>query len=269
MEPVMKNDTITTAKPIEKLAVVVVVAGLAPKSIQHKPRHKPYRSNQPAILTPEQHEQVRHIFAKPMTYASDTIFTQPDAHRTLFDNAVHVPPADSSWYITALDRLESSDVRTDHRHTTLYLNPAQERTIFLQFNYARYRVITIQSEFNINADSNANDNTDTNNNTSPAGVTNINGITYDKACELIYWYDHSKHLADQITQHNLALVIAMAGRFRRTGISFPELVSEGNMALLRAINKFNGNTGYKFSTYACRAIVRSFYSLVLEQNKIT
>jgi RNA polymerase sigma factor (sigma-70 family) len=37
-----------------------------------------------------------------------------------------------------------------------------------------------------------------------------------------------------------------------------DLISEGNLALLRAVNKFDCGRGYKFSTYACRAILKSF-----------
>ena len=41
-------------------------------------------------------------------------------------------------------------------------------------------------------------------------------------------------------------------------VDFAELVSEGNMALLRAVDKFDAGRGYKFSTYACRAILKAF-----------
>ncbi|KPK78923.1 MAG: hypothetical protein AMJ81_14345, partial [Phycisphaerae bacterium SM23_33] len=42
---------------------------------------------------------------------------------------------------------------------------------------------------------------------------------------------------------------------------FGDLVSEGNMALLRAIDKFDVCRGFKFSTYACRAILKAFHRL--------
>ena len=57
---------------------------------------------------------------------------------------------------------------------------------------------------------------------------------------------------------NLALVLAMAKRTRMSEVDFGELVSEGNMALLRAVEKFDAARGFKFSTYACRAILKSF-----------
>ena len=41
-------------------------------------------------------------------------------------------------------------------------------------------------------------------------------------------------------------------------VDFAEVVSEGNMALIRAVDKFNVERGFKFSTYACRAILKAF-----------
>ena len=50
----------------------------------------------------------------------------------------------------------------------------------------------------------------------------------------------------------------MAKRTRMSEVDFGDLVSEGNMALLRAVDKFDAARGFKFSTYACRAILKAF-----------
>ena len=59
----------------------------------------------------------------------------------------------------------------------------------------------------------------------------------------------------------------MAKRTRLGDIDFAEIVSEGNMALLRAIDKFNVERGFKFSTYACRAILKAFSRTALKSNR--
>jgi len=50
----------------------------------------------------------------------------------------------------------------------------------------------------------------------------------------------------------------MAKRTRMSEVDFADLVSEGNMALLRSVDKFDCERGFKFSTYACRAILKAF-----------
>jgi RNA polymerase primary sigma factor len=51
-------------------------------------------------------------------------------------------------------------------------------------------------------------------------------------------------------QHNLKLVVAIAKDFRNMGIPFPDLIQEGNLGLIRAVEKFDYRRGHKFSTYA-------------------
>jgi len=59
----------------------------------------------------------------------------------------------------------------------------------------------------------------------------------------------------------------MAKRTRLGDVDFAEVVSEGNMALIRAVDKFNVDRGFKFSTYACRAILKAFSRTALKSNR--
>ncbi len=60
---------------------------------------------------------------------------------------------------------------------------------------------------------------------------------------------------------NLRLVVSIAKKFVDPSWSFDELVSEGNLALMRAVEKFNFALGNRFSTYATYAIQRHFFRL--------
>lgn len=53
----------------------------------------------------------------------------------------------------------------------------------------------------------------------------------------------------RLTRANLRLVMAIARRYVNRGLSFEDLVQEGNLGLLRAVDKFDYRRGYKFSTY--------------------
>jgi RNA polymerase sigma factor (sigma-70 family) len=60
----------------------------------------------------------------------------------------------------------------------------------------------------------------------------------------------SQEAARQLTQSNLRLVVSVAKKYRGYGMPLGDLVQEGNIGLMRAVEKFDHRRGYKFSTYA-------------------
>ncbi len=84
---------------------------------------------------------------------------------------------------------------------------------------------------------------------------------------LVIWFKIANAARAQIVQANLPLVLAMAKRTKLTGVDFSELISEGNMALLRSVDKFDCSRGFKFSTYACRAILKSFSRVAIRSSR--
>lgn len=63
-------------------------------------------------------------------------------------------------------------------------------------------------------------------------------------------YERLSEVKNVFVQHNLKLVVAIAKDFRNMGISFQDLIQEGNIGLIRAVEKFEYQRGHKFSTYA-------------------
>lgn len=67
---------------------------------------------------------------------------------------------------------------------------------------------------------------------------------------------------------NLRLVISIAKRYMYLGIPFMDLIEEGNLGLMRAVDKFNAKKGYRFSTYAAWWIKQGITRSIIEQGKM-
>ena len=76
-----------------------------------------------------------------------------------------------------------------------------------------------------------------------------------------------KRTRNRIARCNLRLVVSIARKFADLNVSFDEFVSEGNVALLHAVAKFDYGRGFRFSTYATHAIRRAYYRMVQQRKK--
>ena len=201
------------------------------------------RSRRPLSLS-DQAIVKRLLADKRYDYVHHELFdlSPAKAQKTVFDDAPPIKKPNTYWYHPVMDGL--SDVRTNKPARTALLNAKQERALFLQFNYCRMRACNLR-----------------------ATLCEQGGIDPEAARKLLDWYQKAEAYRDQIAQTNLALVLAMAKRTRMREVDFSDLVSEGNMALLRAADKFDVARGFKFSTYACRAILKAFSRTAVKLSK--
>jgi RNA polymerase primary sigma factor len=76
-------------------------------------------------------------------------------------------------------------------------------------------------------------------------------LTHQEEIEL----SHKAHSGDErarqrLIERNLRLVVSVAKKYRGQGLAFEDLIQEGNIGLMKAIEKFDAERGYRFSTYA-------------------
>lgn len=190
------------------------------------------RRVEPAVLAPTP-EQLTHFNAAQRETLT-RLLTQP---AEFMDHPVfHEPYAEQLLFDPPVCEEDAHD-RDDR------LGVGAEHLPFLQYNYARYRIARILKHYAQQR------------------------IPISKLRDLLEWAEKAVEARNVIVERNMPLVLAMIRRNRLLSLDISELISEGNLALLRCVNKFDCSRGNRFSTYACRSILKSFARVALRTSR--
>ena len=77
-----------------------------------------------------------------------------------------------------------------------------------------------------------------------------------------------KKARDQMIRSNLRLVISIAKRYSNLGVPLSDLIEEGNIGLMKSVDKFDPNRGFRFSTYAAWWIKQGISRAIIDQGKM-
>jgi len=172
-----------------------------------------------------------------VSYVAHPSFSSPSTEERLFgERADNVEvPTWTHYPGVGEDKAVASSKRS-------VLNSRDEASLFLKYNYARHRLAKLV-------------------------VAQSRRRSLARARQMVLWQRRAAQARCDLVRANMALVLSMAKRTRIPNVEFTELVSEGNMALLRSVEKFDISRGFKFSTYACRAILKSFNRLATKTGR--
>ena len=121
------------------------------------------------------------------------------------------------------------------------LTPEEEKSVFNRMNFLRFKANALKSKLETS---------------DPWTVRRIESLL--KAAD---WY------RDWIVKSNMRLVISIVKKFVNPQNGFDDLLSDGIVALIRAVDKFDVGLGFRFSTYATQVVRRNTYRSVMEKQK--
>jgi RNA polymerase primary sigma factor len=172
----------------------------------------------------------RRVPGRKRGYVYNASFDAPDAAATIL---APMPAAHDASPEAGPTAGPPAYLVSDHGDAPL-LTREQENHLFRKLNYLKYRAARLRATF-------------------------VAACPRDADLDEIERLEaEARAVRDQIVRANLRLVVAIARKRVGPGESLAELISDGNLSLLRAAEKFDYARGFKFSTYASRAILNDY-----------
>ena len=182
--------------------------------------------------------KVEPLLEANYAFMDSPIFKEKGIEKKLFEEDAPALPL-VAWYQPTRDEAVDATMAGAPQ----LMSAGEERLMFLRFNFSKRKLMAVQKKIQ------------------------KDGLTRELAEQFLKWHRRFEHFREYLVRTNLALVLAMAKRTRLGDVDFAEVVSEGNMALIRAVDKFSIDRGFKFSTYACRAILKAFSRTALKSSR--
>jgi RNA polymerase primary sigma factor len=176
------------------------------------------------------------LFARQIEYIPCRQFLKAEAERL-----ATVPPADAAVPLERSDAAAPAGAGLTPYIASLYqtrlLSKEEEQFYFRRMNWLKFKAATVRGRLDRRR-------------ASLRQIEQVEGLL-----------NEAETVKAILITSNLRLVVSIAKKFVDPTWGFDELVSEGNVALMRAVEKFNFALGNRFSTYATYAIQRHFYRL--------
>ncbi len=191
------------------------------------------------VLTASEFEQLRQAASE---FIFNPEFASPTAERHILGDEFLSSCAPANLTVQGIKRVVLPPHLASLCEERL-LTPEQERQLFQRMNYLRFRAQQIVARHTYaTADQ--------------WEIERVRGLL--RAAD---WY------RDCIVRANVRLVMSVVKKFVNPQCSFDDLLSDGIMALIRAVDKFDYQLGFRFSTYSTQVVRRNSYRFVMDRQE--
>jgi RNA polymerase sigma factor (sigma-70 family) len=135
------------------------------------------------------------------------------------------------------------------------LNRQEEMELFRRYNYLKYRAFLARKQIVADFSTRLAVSPRT---TATRGAGRAGSISTARLEKIEKYLAEAEAVKKTIIETNMRLVVSVANRHTITGTNIGDLVSEGNVSLMQAVEKFDYTKGFRFSTYATWAISKDF-----------
>jgi len=197
-----------------------------------------YRRSKASIYRVILAQRARQIMQLPLDYMPNALFERKSAEKVVDQP---YPGADDP--LKKVRRPAGLPAYLASLYEVPLLTREQEVWLFRKFNYLKSKASALRSQLD---------------------PDRPNARLMDQIDRL---YAEIVDLKNRIVRANLRLVVSIAKRRVSSGDSFFDLVSDGNMSLIRAVEKFDYARGNKFSTYASWAIMKNYARTIPDEHR--
>ena len=197
-----------------------------------------YRRSKASIYRVILTQRAEHVMQLPLDYIPNALFARKSA-----EHVVNQPFPGLDEPTKRVRRPSGLPAYLASLYEVPLLTREQEVWLFRKFNYLKHKASQLREQLD------------------PERPSTRLMDQIDKI------YEEIVELKNRLVRSNLRLVVSIAKRRVAPGDSFFDLVSDGNMSLIRAVEKFDYSRGNKFSTYASWAIMKNYARTIPDEHK--
>jgi RNA polymerase sigma factor (sigma-70 family) len=190
--------------------------------------------------------RIQALLAKKIEFVQSEEFLKPDAEERILGGRIGIERREQESHgVSPILMGQSLGEYLEGLKDAAALNRQEEMELFRRYNYLKYRACFAREQIMAGP-------------STRLGAGRAGNILSVRLDEIERCLAEAEAVKRTIIEANLRLVVSIANKHTITGANIGDLVSQGNVSLMQAVEKFDYTKGFRFSTYASWAISKDF-----------